>query len=321
MHLTIAHISSRKDSKVEWFIDSLRRELNGEDKEISIVIVDRFYEAWEDRFKIDALNIGPLCDGHFICTKPKPSVFQGDHRLTKEDWFAVASARNTALCFAPDGWIAFVDDLSVLMPGWLRCVREAMAGNYFVCGAYKKVRNLQVENGIAKNYEEFPGGMDGRWKFASGDPCPAEQGWLFGCSCAMPVEALLTVNGWNEVADGIGLEDCTTGAVLVNAGYKMMYDRRMLTLESEEHHHIEPAMRREDWHFENGKPVLGGNGSDDCSHALLNIALGSKRFEYDVGGGFKDIRELRQHVLNGGEFPIRKNPEHHWYTRQLLSEL
>jgi glycosyltransferase involved in cell wall biosynthesis len=246
-----------------------------------------------------------------------PNVWCGEHRLTKENWFNASAFRNTGLCMAPDGYIAYVDDLSVLMPGWLSAVREAMAGGYVVCGAYKKVKDLQVENGVVKSYTEFPAGIDGRWQYATGDPCPAESGWLFGCSCAMPVEALLTINGWPDgLCGGLGFEDCCTGIVLTNAGYKMMYDRRMLTLESEEHHHIEPALRREDWHFVDGKPVMGGDGSTDKSHSALNIAMGSKRFPNHF-----DIRELRQKILAGEPFPIFQVPEHEWFSKTPIKDL
>lgn len=320
MHLTVAYITSRKDPKFTWFFDSLWNELDGKvPHNFSLVIVSPsesfaqsvIFEVYEKPGFASVTDFTP----------PKPNVWQGRHRLTKQEWFAAANARNTALCLAPDGYIAYVDDLSVLMPGWLSAVREAMAGGYVACGAYKKVKHLNVEHGVVKSYEEYLGGIDGRWKFANGDPCPAEQGWLFGCSCAMPVDALLAINGWPEIADGIGMEDCTAGIALMNAGYKLMYDRRMMTLESEEHHHVEPALRREDWHRDGDQFVTGGNGVDDCSHALLNLALGSKRFEYDVGGGFKDLRELRQHILNGGEFPVRQTPEHHWYTKLRLDSL
>ena len=44
-----------------------------------------------------------------------------------------------------DGWIVYVDDLSVLMPGWWEQVKLAMAGNYVACGAFRKVNKLVVE--------------------------------------------------------------------------------------------------------------------------------------------------------------------------------
>jgi len=308
MNLTIAYITSRKESKIEWMWDSLL--LQGAD-ELPFIVVDSHYNDRDT-----SAGIWKQISEHAIHVAPKPNVWSGEHRLTKESWFSAASQRNTALCLAPDGYIVFVDDLSVLMPGWLQAVREAMAGGYVVCGAYKKVRQLRVENGIVQSYDEFFGGLDQRWGYAKSDPCPAELGWLFGCSCGMPVEALLTINGWPEICDGLGFEDCCTGIALTNAGYKMMYDRRMLTLESEEHHHVEPALQREDWHFENGIPVIGGNGKNDKSHAVLNIALGSKRFPQCF-----DIREMRQKVLAGEPFPVLNQPQHDWFTRVMLSEL
>lgn len=294
---------------VDWFFDSLINQSSFDLKDLSVVFVTR------------TANPGNfILWGHepkeHLFGGPKPNVWQGHYRLTKEDWFAAANARNTALCLAPDGYIAYCDDLSVLMPGWLSAVRESMNGGYVACGAYKKVKDLKVENGIVKSYTEFPAGMDARWQYVHADPSPAERGWLFGCSCAMPVEALLTINGWPEMCDGTGFEDCCTGIALSNAGYKLMYDRRMLTLESEEHHHIEPSLRREDWHYEGDKPVLGGNGLDDKSHALLNIAEQSKRFE-----NYCDMRELRQKVLSGEPFPITQIPEHEWYSKLPLREL
>jgi hypothetical protein len=90
----------------------------------------------------------------------------------------------------------------------------------------------------------------------------------------------------------------------------------MITYESEEGHHEDKPLRREDWHFENGKPVLGGNGKDDKSHALLNIAMQSKNFP-----NYCDFRELRQSILNGGQFPITQIPEHDFYTGIALRDL
>ena len=309
--LTIAYSTARKEPHFQWFYDSLIRETGGDFSDIKVVLVSRF---GTDVIKDIDTSMGSF---PILATEPKPSVWQGAHRLTRTDWFAASNARNTALCYAPDGYIAYVDDLSVLMPGWLSAVREALAGNYVVCGAYRKVRQLRVEKGAVVSYDGFFQGLDQRWQFVKSDPTPAESGWLFGCSCGMPVEFLLEINGWAEdLCDGLGFEDCCTGIVLHNTGHKMMYDRRMLTLESEEHHHTEPAFRKEDWHFEDGKPVPGGNRHDDKSHAALHIAQGSKNFPNHF-----NIRELRQTVLNGGEFPVDLNPRHDWYTKVPLCDL
>jgi hypothetical protein len=325
-HLTIAYMTNRKDCCIQWFFDSLRREIkhHGAELDYSIVIVDYWAneplrkEQFKDWSKTHWQNFH--CDGYHHVT-PKPSVWQGPHRLTKEDWFSASNARNTALCLAEDfgkgGAIVYVDDLSVLLPGWLSSVRDAMSNNYIVCGAYRKVKNLVVENGDVKSFTQFSD--DNRLQYAHNDLTPCGGNWLYGCSVAGPVESFLSVNGWPEdLCDGMGFEDCCMGMVLANAGHQLIYDRRMMTYESEEHHHIPGAQfRKEDWHIgSDGKPVKGGNGATDKSHAVLNIAMASKRFPNSY-----DIRELRAKVLAGESFPIPQSPRHEWFTKQPLEEL
>lgn len=318
----------REEPHIEWFLDSLRNQ-GGFSSDTRIVVVD--YSGGSQKGIESLTGLAPtipIKDGEkfssFInVVRPKPCVWQGPNRLTKDNWFDASNARNTALCLAPDGWIVYVDDLSVLLPGWLNAVKDAMDGNYIALGAYKKVKKLIVENGEVKSFEEFPQGIDSRWNYGSDhEPVPANGGMMYGCSVAMPVEALLTINGWPEdLCAGLGSEDYCCGIALENAGYTFKYDRRMLTLESEEDHHNGPVFRKEDWHFENGVPIPGGNGGDDCSHAALNIAKQSKYFPHYLGEGFENIRQLRDHVLKGGSFPIRQHPQHHWYTKIPLSEL
>ncbi len=307
-HLTIVYSTNRKDPKIQWFLDSLRREV-GSSQLPRLVIVD---------FHFDSSHFPKAMgySGEVINTSPKPCVWQREHRLTKEDYFAASNARNTGLCYAPDGWIAYVDDLSVLMPGWLNCINEAMAGNYIVCGTYHKVKKLVVENGDVKSCEEYPQGKDNRANYVKQDVSVCEGGWMYGCSVAGPVEAFLTVNGWPEACDGLGFEDCCMGVVLKNAGFDLRFDRRMMTYESEEDHYKDAPFKKDDWHFENGVPVRGGNGHDDKSHSILNIAKQSKMFP-----NYCNIRELRKLILSGEPFPIDQNPRHDWYTKIALEEL
>lgn len=317
--LTIAYSTVRKDCRIEWFFASLHRECGGEYNDIQVVVVDS-HAPHRQLFPFGSY-ITRIEDfgGAIQWREPKPNVWNGYYRLTKDQWFAAASHRNTSLCLARYPFIAFVDDLSVLMPGWLARVRAAMDGNYIVCGSYAKAKNMTVVNGEIQCYTPYA--EDNRRKHVSGlTPCSGN--WLYGCSVAGPVEAFLSVNGWPEnICDGLGFEDCCMGIALKNAGHDMRYDPAMMTYESEELHHVEPALRKEDWHRVNGVLQKGGNGGDDCSHAALHIAQQSKWFEYDVGGGFKDLRALRQHVLNGGKFPVRHAPEHHWWTGVPLKDL
>lgn len=314
MRLTIAYLTNRKEPRFEWFWKSL---INQNDGIVSNVVVVSFHDI-SNQIK-DAIGASaniPIKHGEnplgFIrVVQPKPSVWQGKHRLTREDYFSACNTRNTALCYADDGYIAYVDDLSVLMPGWLKCVKEAMDGNYIALGTYEKVKNLVVKDGIATSYESYHGGMDSRRSLVKGlGACSCTGDWMYGCSIAMPVEAALTVNGWPEdLADGMGSEDYLMGIVLGNAGYHLKYDTRMLTLESEELHHQGTPFKRSDF----------GISPNDKSHSALAIARQSKYFPNSFGEG--GIRALRDRILVGGEFPIPKSPDREWWTGRLLSEL
>jgi hypothetical protein len=313
MFLTIVYTTSRKNPRFKWFVDSLAKQIKPEDK-IKVIIVDRFYPYHPssvsriycfERYR-DFNREFPI---EWLVVSPKPCVWQGEHRLTKEDWFAASSSRNTGLCLAQDGFIAFVDDLSVLLPSWLQSVREAMAQNYLVCGSYQKVKNLFVEDGLVKSFDYYDRGIDNRRSQAFQEITPCSGDWLYGCSCAMPVEALLTIGGWAEPCDGLGFEDVCTGIILNNAGFGFRYDKRMMTYEDEDAHFEEPAMKKTD----------KGQSPLDKSHAILNIVKsGQKYFDSQYEGG---IRAERKRVLNGEPFTIRKHPDRDWYDGQLISEM
>lgn len=289
---------------IEWFRDSLARQILPTD-EIRVVIVDFFHSERE----------WAQLDG-WLHVPPKPCVWQGPHRLTKNDYFAPSNARNTALCYAPDGWIAFVDDLSVLGENWLASVREAMAQNYIACGAFRKVRHLNVQVGRVIEFLDHGAGRDSRWiKGSDEGAVDCDPNWLFGCSVAMPVAALEKINGWPEAvcdSTGVGAEDCFVGEALARTGHKLKYDRRMFTFESEELHYQEPLMRRSD------KGEIGTKNSK--SWAAVRMLTGCTRFDNDFTP-FPDIAALRRHILAGGQFPIPQNPQHDWYDGQKLTEL
>lgn len=319
--LTIAYITSRMDCRIEWFFESLAYELGAETKNpllgVRVVVVDfhagkpgradQMARAFETVF-----GTGKAAD-YFVHTSPKPTVWQGPHRLTKVDYFAAANARNTALCFARDGWIAYVDDISILMPGWLECVEEARAARYFVLGAYKKVLDLEYGHGHAK-YRPYAPGVDTRWMHGSPDKAvPCTGSWFYGCSVAGPVEGFLEVNGWDEDADccGMGGEDYTCGLMLERAGYQLRYDRRMLTLESEELHHVEVPLKR---------VIEKEPNRLDASLVFLEMVKGgrNKAPNYFPPGG---IQAERARVLAGAPFTVQRIPENSWYSGKRLADL
>lgn len=312
-HLTIAYFTSRKSPMIEWFFSSLNRETGGDYQGISIVVVDRWYgDRDENIYQLWPYNDGW---GSLRHVPAKPCVWQGPHRLTKEDWFAASNARNTAICLAEDGWIAFVDDLSVLTRGWLTAVREAVAGpnKIVTCGAYRKVGALIVaSDGSVASFNDRPSGRDSRWEHGN-DSVPVMCGgdWMYGCSLVAPVEAFLSINGFPEaLCDGLGFEDVIAGIMLAKKGYSFQYDRRMLTMEDDDLHAQLPVMKRSDF----------GVSPNDKSHAVLNIAMNGDGWHPNYFGE-EGIRGLRQRVLSGDPFPFYRIPEHEWYTGIRLEEL
>ncbi len=333
--LTIAYITNRAQPMLEWFLDSLQMELGKHEYHnglFEVIVVTKeqlvtpmFPQISENSFILNSYK-GKQYKFNIRFVEPKPSVWQGAHRLTKQDFFAACNARNTALCCAQDGHILYLDDLSVLSPGYMDAVLEHMKGDKIALGAYRKVKELTVVSGVVKHFipslnekgEDV--GIDSRWHHGADLPVVAAGSWLFGCSVLLPVEAMLKIGGWPEaICDSGGGEDYITGIMLQNNGYQFVYDRRMLTLESEEHHHFGTIMRRDDWHFENGKPVLGGNGKDDRSHAALKMAMNLK-FHPNYFGE-EGIVGLRNRILAGESFPIPKIPENEWFTKIPLKDL
>ena len=307
--LTICYQTCRREPHFEWFMDSLSNQLEDlkEPLDVCLVVVD-FYasERLDKPLECHLSNV--------ITVEPKPCVWQGEHRLTKEHWFAASNSRNTGLCLAKDGYIAYVDDLSVLCPGWLLNVRQSMNWNGVTLGAYRKVRNLVVENGNIISYDKtWPGGRDSRWNYGNDSgSVPANGDMLFGCSLVGPVEAFLSVGGWPELCDGLSFEDVIMGQAMENKGVRFMYNRNMLTFESDEHHGIEPAFRRDS--FEKHP-----NDATDKGHAVLNMAKGGvKYFDNYYEGG---IRRMREEVLSGKPFPIVQIPDRDWHTGRLLKDL
>ncbi len=315
--LTIAYFTNRIEPHIEWFADSLEAQTFGIYEGIRIVVVDTLgddekrKESFASKFKTKIIH----------CT-PMPNVWQGKHRLTKQDYFAASIARNTAICHAEDGYLAIVDDLSVLLPGWLTRVKAAQAEGVVFCGAYEKVLGLQVVNGAVTGYRRLETVDNGITKYPGMDtrdhqgytlePQACGGTWFYGASAAFPVEGALQANGFDDDTASMGSEDYVFGFMLEQLGYKLFYDRRMRTLESEEGHHTEEdKMLR----------IIKKTPLPDASHAMLNMVLGGGRKSAPNYFGEGGIRELRQKILAGEPFPIFNNPQHDWRDGQPLVEM
>ena len=321
-HITIAYMTNRKDCRIEWFFDSLWWQWQEHPVPITLVVVD-FYADDPSRHEAIMAKAKRFLDAGVTLkhVTPKPTVWQGRHRLTKRDYFAPSNARNTALCLAHDGWIAYVDDLSILTPDWLFWAIHAINQKVIGLGTYQKVHELEVIDGILQHCRFTPQGRDSRLKICEenlypGKPLPdiipATGSWMFGCSLVAPVQAFLDVNGWDENCDSMGAEDYSCGIMIHNAGYKLMFMPRMITFESEELHHVEPPFLRID-----KKDV---HGHKDASHAYLHQLI-SNKMKWAPNYFAPTLATERQRVLAGQPFTMTQIPQHDWRDGQPLTEM
>ena len=318
MRLTVAYLTFRKNPRFEWFAASLARELRDTSEidpaSVQIIVVDG--RLWHDearRVEMLSAAAGRITFEH---VSPKPTVYQGPHRLTSRDFFAAASTRNTALALTRSPHVAFVDDLSVLLPGWLRCHLKAQVQGYVLCGTTCKVNNIVVsESGDLVSFDEFPPGRDSRMGrlFDPVEVVNCSGGWVYGGTFSVPIEAALRVNGQDEQHDVIGGEDYDFGMRLERAGVPVRITRACGTYELESGHHEEAPMMRLD------KPWPGDDGPYTSNHLLKKIQREASR-TWTCGNDF-NLRELRDRVLSGKPFPIPTGPATYWSDGQPLANL
>jgi Glycosyl transferase family 2 len=292
--LTVVYVTARHKPETQWFHDSLFRELGGDYSNTDVIIVNTYAP-------------GLLRSGsHLISTPPKPTIWQGEHRITKEDWWAKCNALNTGIALCDTEWIAFVDDRCVLAHGWLQCVQDSMIHGYAVCGSYEKRAGMGVSNGEIIWEGEFLGGDD---RPQRGFPVPTKD-W-YGGSCAMPLEFALRVNGFPEwLNDGLGFEDVAFGILLRNNHLPMYYDSRMKIIEDRTPGEIGGALKR------GSKPSPNEDKYQAKDYRILSIMNSS----VNSGNPF-DISKLREDVLRGEPFPPPCASHYDWFDNQPISEM
>ena len=289
--LTICMLTTRPQPEVQWMLDSLHC----------------------DEAQVMVIHGGELID-EFDCERvkyefPKPNVWQGEHRKTPVDWWAKSNAINTALCLCKTEWICFLDDRCVLQPGFMDAIRSAMTGNYIMAGAYEKRHSVTVENGVIRNAGIITGTDSRVGKGAGAVPCSGH--WLFGCVTAAPLDWWLQINGAPEKCDSLGFEDVIIGMLFQNNKFPIRYDMRARIIEDRSVDKLGTVMRRE-------SKEKHPHDTNDKAHKLLAwVNSGAKRSENDF-----DIRELRDKIQSGGEFPIPEDKEWvDWFDSQPLKEM
>lgn len=292
--LTICTITGRLQHEWQWAKDAIMHQLRSEDDgQITLKLISSQYP----------ISHLPSAVG------PKPTLWQGPHKITSQEWWAASNARNTGLCLAKSEWIAFLDDRCVPAPSWMEAVREAMDGGYMVFGSYEKRHGMKVENGRIIE----PGtlnSMDNRWEHMEQhqlpNPYPCTGNYCYGCSIAMPLDWALQIGGFEEAMDGMGFEDVIFGLMAQNNGYPMRYDMRMHVVQDRTPGLTGITYRRED----------RGVSPNDKSHRALELFGTAKNTS-----NRHFLLQSRAAVQRGEPFPPLYTSRQDWWDGADIAEL
>lgn len=295
MKLTIAFITGRPEPHLDWLLESLAPQV-ARDDEIHVLVIDARGRS------PDQLGILPSY-GHWVpavrVELPKPTPWQGAHRITACDWWAKSSSMNTALVLCETDYIAFSDDCCRFGPKWLETVRYGERKRKSVlAGTYDK-----IERGVVTS--DTRRGLAPKGKLNCGG------GWLYGCTFALPLEWALEANGAEEGCDGMGTEDYIFGFMLENNGHRIDFVPDMAVTQERTEISLPGTpsitLRRSD----------KGVSPHDKSHSALARFRTRKRTEFTP-----DLRAMRARRAAGDLSWPMPNPEmRDWYDQELIREM
>lgn len=302
MKLAIVFSTGREEPKLDWIVDGIEQQAHPGD-DVTLIVIDAV-AAWTKR---DAKSIGfretPLIT-RLVESAPKPNPWQGPHRQTSREWFAMSNARNTGICLVPDGvdYVAFLDDRAKLGPSWWESVRRGFhTRNAVLAGSYEKVES--TSDGGTKTTRDHRLERHPKGQLNCGG------GWLYGCSVALPLEWALGVNGFEEAMDGLTFEDVIFGFNLEHAGHRIDYVADMFV--SQDRIGTNASTKGASYACRDK-----GVSPADKSHAALGRF--GKRVRTELT---PDLRELRAHVARGGAWPLPPPDARDWYDGELIRDM
>ena len=261
VRITIAFITAREEPHLEWLCDGIEQQAQKGDK-IELIVVDALGRPAQ------AIGFRPIkAITKLVETRPKPSIWQGPHRITAHDFFANANARNTAIVLCTTSYICFLDDRCKLDPSWLAQVRLGeKKRSSVICGPYDK-------------HEDWGVSVDHRRLIAPQGKRNCGGGWCYGGNFALPLKWLLEVNGCEEGCDPVGLEDCVLGQMLGNVARRIDFVAEM-SVQQDRRGFVHPFdFPRQD----------KGQSPNDKSHALRARFFPRKCTEFTP-----DLKKLRR---------------------------
>ena len=312
--MTFVYVTCRKNSRLEWFLDSLYnqvKEIGVDTSNIQLVIVD-FYLQY-DQSRLDYVRDRVRGRFEFVHVPPKPSPWQGKYRITKTDCFSASLARNTGICYVKNPYVFFIDDLSVLKSGSFQHMLQYAKDNRTVAFSYRKVFGLNVDNGSIVSMIEHPAGVDSR-DYIQGSLTSITGGQFYGYA-GLSLDTILKVNGYDEICSSYGYEDIDCGFRLEKNGEPLYYSKDVMFYETEDivdevhFHRRDPLLSKDDYHLlmdKYGVTKRRDEGRTDISHFLLDLLTRGKSW---TEGNDYNLAELRTKILNGGSFQDVFDPE------------
>jgi Glycosyl transferase family 2 len=294
MRITIAFITGRPDPHLDWLLESLAPQVAPSD-EIHVLVIDARGRTPE---ALGARSYGPWTPSVRVAL-PKPTPWQGAHRITTSDWWAKSSAMNTAIVLCETDYVAFLDDCCRVGPKWLEVVRRSeRKRRSVIAGTYDKIEN----GSVTPDHRRI---LEPKGKLNCGG------GWLYGCTFALPLEWALEANGAEEGCDGMGTEDCIFGLMIENNGHRIDFVPDMAVTQER----AEVSLP--------GIPSIGLRRTDkgasplDKSHAALARFRVRKRTEFTP-----DLRALRVARAAGNlTWPLPDPDMRDWYDGELVREM
>ena len=177
--------------------------------EIEMVVVDGLYAYRAAELEPELAKM-PFRVTH---VPPRPTAMVRDGRV------AISAYKNTAAVHARGRLLVCTDDLSTLDPGYVARAWTAWNSEHLLLAAL--TARMDGELNDSRTMFLGPGGRC-VGPLRGNVMEPPQYGF-----CAVPMEAVLRVNGWDEYYDGgQGLEDADFGIRLQKAGYRVALDTR-----------------------------------------------------------------------------------------------
>ena len=310
MRCAIIYLTGRREPCVNWLLEGLGQQAEKADK-ITLVVIDQL-KAWEADRGLAALGVGalPACVDCVLHFAPKPNPWSGPARLTSREWWSKSNSANTGIVRAPADvdYLVFMDDRAKIGPNWLKAVRRGFRKRSSVlAGTYERLETKDDQTVMVGDHrrDRYPKGREN-----------CEGGWCYGCVIALPLEWVLTVNGFEEGCDSLTGEDYIFGKMLENAGYRIDFSTELfVTLDRTLHNAGGKGGRTS-----KGKGYAAtdkGVSPNDKSHAALDRFGSRKRTELTP-----DLRALRAASLAGTlTWPLPDPNMADWYDNQLVREM